>query len=190
MKQKSRVIYEPLIDKSPSLTAMHEAEIITPITGQRTTVFTLDQQLYKIVMDVMWSDTLRWNHMIQRLGGMHWLMSFFGCIGVLMENGGLVPWLERAFTNVSKMLTGKKFPKNVRALGVLVLELLRGFVDNVTSFDELQEKLDSISQENILAEREGEFFLHLYACTKMLTYFFVAGHINYTRYGLCYLVTI
>ena len=207
LKPTSRVIYELLIDKTPSdpsaiLTVMHKAEIVTQKTGQTITVFTLDQQLYKTVTDVIWSDTLRWNHMIQRLGGMHWLMSFVGCIGVLMENGGLVLWLERAFTNVSKMLTGKKFPKNVRALGVLVLELLRGFVDNVTSFDELQEKLDSISQENILAEhwvknlirpvflmmlfiraeREGEFLLHLYACTKMLTYFFAAGHINCTRY--------
>ena len=132
-------------------------------------------------MDVIWSDTLRWNHMIPRLGGMHWLMSFVGCIGVLMENSGLVPWLKCAFTSVSKMLTGKTFQRNVRALGVLVLELLGGFVDDVTSFDELQEKLDSISQENILAEhwvknlirpvflvmlfirveREGESLIHL-----------------------------
>ena len=107
-------------------------------------------------------------------------------------------------------LTDKKFPRNVRALAVLVLELLRSFVDDVTSFDELQEKLDSISQENILAEhwvknlirpvflmmlfiraeREEEFPLHLYACTKMLPYFFAAGHINYVRYGLCYLMTM
>ena len=55
----------------------------------------------------MWTDTLRWNQgyqddtkMIPRLGGMHWLMSFVGCIGVLMENSGLVPWLECAFAGV------------------------------------------------------------------------------------------
>ena len=41
---------------------------------------------------------------------------------------------------------------NVHVLRFMVLELLRGFVDDVTSIAELQEKLDSISQENILAE--------------------------------------
>lgn len=34
---------------------------------------------------------------------------------------------------------------NVHALRFVVLELLRGFVDDVTSIAELQEKLDSIS---------------------------------------------
>ena len=98
----------------------------------------------------------------------------------------------------------------VCALRFVVLELLRDFVDNVTSFDKLQEKLDSTSQENILAEhwvknlirpvflvmlfiraeRQGEFPLHLYACKKMLPYFFAAGNINYARYGFCYLMTM
>ena len=65
LKPKSRVIYEPLIDKTPSdpstiLTVMHEAERITQKTGQTITVFTQDQQLYKIVLDMIWSDILRW----------------------------------------------------------------------------------------------------------------------------------
>ena len=65
LKPKSRVIYEPLIDKTPSdpstiLTVMHKAERITQKTGQTITVFTQDQQLYKIVLDMIWSDILRW----------------------------------------------------------------------------------------------------------------------------------
>ena len=90
--------------------------------------------------------------MIPGLGGMHWLMSFVGSIGVLMESSVLVPWLVCAFAGILKMLTGRKFPMNVRALRFTVLELLKCFVDNVTSFGELQEKLESKSQENILAE--------------------------------------
>ena len=42
----------------------------------------------------------------------------------------------------------------------------------------------------IRAEREGEFPLHLYACQQMIPYFFAAGHINYARYGVCYLMTM
>ena len=85
----------PLIDKTPSdpstiLTVMHEAKRITVQAGQEFTVFTLDQQLYKVALDVIWSDALQWNHMIPRFGGMHWLMSFIGCVSVLMENSGLV----------------------------------------------------------------------------------------------------
>ena len=41
----------------------------------------------------------------------------------------------------------------------------------------------------VRAER-GEFPLHLYACHQMISYFFAAGHINYARYGLCYLLTM
>ena len=67
--------------------------------------------------------------------------SFIGCIGVLMENSGCVPWLQAAFAGVPKMLSRKKFPMNVRALRFAVLEMHRGFVDNVGSFGELQRRL-------------------------------------------------
>ena len=95
LKPKSKVTFLPLIDKTPSdpstiLTVMHEAKRITVQAGQEFTVFTLDQQLYKVALDVIWSDALQWNHMIPRSGGMHWLMSFIGCVSVLMENSGLV----------------------------------------------------------------------------------------------------
>ena len=91
------------------------------------------QQLYKVALDVIWSDALRWNHMIPRLGGMHWLITFIGCVGVLMEDSGLVPWLQSAFASVSKMMTGKKFPINILALRFAVMELLKGFIDDVYS---------------------------------------------------------
>ena len=41
----------------------------------------------------------------------------------------------------------------------------------------------------IRAEGKGKFPLHRYACKKMLPYFFAEGHINYARYGLCYLMS-
>ena len=80
------------------------------------------------------------NHMIPRLGGMHWLMSFIGCVGVLMENSGLVPWLQSAFASVPKMMTGKNFPMNIRALHFAVMELVKGFIDDVYSYEDLEKK--------------------------------------------------
>ena len=94
--------------------------------------------------------------MIPRLGGMYWLMSLWVALVwvALIENNGFVNWLEYAFAGVLKILTGKNFPINVRALRFTVLELLKGFADNVTSFEDYQEKLESISQENILAKHK------------------------------------
>ena len=52
-KPKTKVTFLPLIDQTPSdpsavLTVMKEAEEITVQAGQKFTVFTLDQQLYKV----------------------------------------------------------------------------------------------------------------------------------------------
>ena len=38
-----------------------------------------------------------------------------------------------------------------------------------------------------MAEREGDWLLHLATFKKMLPYYFAAGHVNYARYGLYYL---
>ena len=77
---------------------------------------------------------------VPRLGGMHWLMSFIGCVGVRMENRGLVSWLQSAFASVPKMMTGKKFPMNICALSFAVMELLKGFIDDVYSMKTLRKE--------------------------------------------------
>ena len=90
--------------------------------------------------------------MIPRLGGMHWLMSFIGCVGVLLENSGLVPWLQSAFASVSKMMTGKSFPMNIRALHFAVMELVKGFIDDVYSYEDLEKKKEHLTQKGMIAE--------------------------------------
>ena len=128
---------------------MFEAERITNAAGQSVTIFTADQQLYRVALDIIWSDPERWRDFYPRIGGMHWLMSFVGCVGVLMANSGLTPWLKSAFAGAEKMLIGKKFPMNVRALRFVVLELLRGFVDDLICFNDLEKRLDQISSRSI-----------------------------------------
>ena len=153
-----------------------------------------------MALDVIWSDVLRWSHISPRLGGMHWLMT----------NSGLVPWLQSAFASVPKMMTGKKFPMSMCALRFAVMELLKGSIDDVYSYEDLEKKMEDLIGKSMIAEhwinnlirpvflmmmfvraeREGEFPLHLYACHQMIPYFFAAGHNNYARYGLCYLLTM
>ena len=56
---------------------------------------------------------------------MHLLMSFTGCIGNLMENTGLSNILNAAFGDVHKMLLGKYFLHNIRALCMAIDEIIR-----------------------------------------------------------------
>ena len=115
--------------------------------------------------------------------------------------------MKKAFGGVEKMLLGKKFPMNLRALRFVVLELLRGYIENFESYNELTTFLNHTASKSCLAEhwvknlikpvllmmlyvraeREGEFGLHLFVCKEMLPYFFAAGHWNYARDGVAYL---
>ena len=122
------------MDMVPStiLTAVKEAIALTKETGQEFTIITIDQQLYKILIDLLWVSPLLQKKVIARLGGMHFLMSFIGCIGNLLTNTGLVEIMKAAFGRVEKMLLGKKyFPQNVRALRMVVEELLRPWTTSV-----------------------------------------------------------
>ena len=108
---------------------------LTEETGQEYTIITFDQQLYKILIDLIWVYPFQLGKVVSRLGGMHFLMSFIGCIGNLLVNSGLIDILKSAFGGVEKMLTGKKFPQNVRALRMVAEELLRPYLEKVRQQD-------------------------------------------------------
>ena len=63
---------------------------------------------------------------VPQLGGMHWLMSFVGSVGKLMEGSGLDKLMGAAFAGVSKMLVGKISDECTCALCLVCLEILRG----------------------------------------------------------------
>lgn len=69
-------------------------------------------------------------------------MSFIGSIGTLMANTGLEEIMKAAFSGVPHMLSGKKFPKNARALRMVVKEVILSIVQNVTSAEELVVSLE------------------------------------------------
>ena len=212
LKPKSKTMYLPLIDASPTdpstmMTALVEAMRLTDETCQPFTVITCDQQLYKILVDLLWVYPSKFEKVIVRLGGMHLLMSFIGCIGNLMANSGLEDILAAAFGGVEKMLSGKKFPQNFRALRMVVEILIGKRVVDIASGDEMDNLLnelrtgsktsklwvDSLIKPVLLtmlyvrAEREGDWGLHLFAVSKMIPYFFAAGHHHYARYATYYL---
>ena len=206
-KACTKAVYLPLIDMAPAepttmLTAMVEAQL-TNTTEQTYTIFTNDQQLYHIAVDITWVYSELFINFIPRLGGMHTLMSFVGTVGTLMADTGLEPIMNAAFGGVSKMLTGKKYPQNIRALHMVVEELLRGLITTgeFQSYCQLMKALeDQASQSRttklwldnlikpflimmlfIRAEMESDWPLHLFATQMMMPYFFSSGHFHYAR---------
>ena len=192
---KTIVHYRPLIDMIPAepdtmLTAMCAAIDISKQSGQDMTIFTSDQQLYKIAVQIQWNEPERFNNMINRLGGMHMLMSFLGSIGSLMKGTGLEEITAKVFGGVKKMLDGKKYPDNFRAMRIVAEELLRDVIDrsNFETTDELLESLNENLKESktsrvwinnflkplfvamryVRAEKECEFLLHLSAAKEMI----------------------
>ena len=156
-KTKSKLIFRPLINKTPSdpstmLTVMCDIEDASHQAGQQVTVFTYDQQLYQVIMDIIWEDPVRWKHLHPRIGGMHWLMSFVGAVGKLMKNSGLDLLMKTAFAGVEKMLLGKKCPQKVRALRIVVIELLQPLIDVNTCQDYFTATLQELSNKSKLAE--------------------------------------
>ena len=198
---KTFAVYCPLIDMVPSEPeAMVEAEKRIEMTGQKYTIFTTDQQLYRVVVMVLWEYQDRFRHFIPRLGGMHTLMNFVGAVGTLMANTGLEELLQAAFGSVPTMLSGKYFPQNVRALRMVVEVVLHDLlVDTCNSYEDLMNLLEEralrsrtakmwlqnllkpvfIMMAYVRAERESDWILHLWAASEMLPYFFASGHFNY-----------
>lgn len=211
---KTKVVYLPLIDKPPAdpdtmMTVMVKAQQVSDSVGQEYVVFTADQQLYRIALHVIWENQAMFNNLYLRLGGMHLLMSYVGCIGTLMAESGIVDILSVPFGGVLKMLTGKKYPQNVRALRMLVEELLRPLFGKheLERMADLQNALDDVSLNSktaklwvdclirpmftilkyIRAERESDCALHFETVKEMIPLFFAAGHHHYARYGSYYI---
>lgn len=218
LKPKTQAVYLPLIDMPPSdpdtiLTTIYRAQQMTEATGQKYTLVTFDMQLYKVGVDIMWANPQAFPNVILRLGGMHTLKSFAGCVGTLMNEAGLQEVLESSFAGVPKMLSGKKYPQNIRAMRMVAEELLRDVLERhqeITNFDGLMVVLEDLATKSstsklwldmlvkpvfimmmfVRAEREGDFPLHVKAVKLMVVYFFAAGHIHYARYCLFYVRVI
>ncbi len=129
------VYYTPFLDMVPAepdtmKTAMVEAQHLTLLTGQEWTIFTNDQQLYQMAVNITWVDQSMFSMFVPSLGGIHMMMSFVGAVGTLMRGSGLEDILKSTFAGVPKLLSGKKFPQHVRALRIVTEELLRPILDN------------------------------------------------------------
>ena len=106
-------------------------------------MFTADLQLNRVAVNIMWAYPEKFDNAVVLLGRMHGTqMSFKGSIGSLMAESGLYELLDSTFAGVQKMMTGKKFPQNMRALSIVAEELLRPILTGGTVND--KQGLESI----------------------------------------------
>ena len=131
---------------------MTEVASITHEAGKSVTVFTADQQLYRVALDILWTYETQFTNFVPRIGGMHWVMSFVGCIGVLMKNSGLLSWLKSAFLWSKEDAYREKVPMNVRILCFALLELLQDYIGEMKSLQDLAHFLDACSSKSMLSK--------------------------------------
>ena len=148
LQPATHTTYYPLVNMNPAepdtvLSTMHVVKSATEKAGQEYTVFTNDQQLFKITVQMTWWQPNVWKDFYPILGGTHKLMSFIGCIVTLTAMTGFAEVLKSAFGGVDKMLLGKKYPQNLRALRMCAEEILRPFLleETVTDFETLMNSL-------------------------------------------------
>ena len=129
-----------------------------------------------------------------------------------MKGTGLEEIMSKVFGGVKKMLDGKKFPHNFRALRIVAEELLREVI-NLNSYETtddlingLYENLEAsetskvwinnflrplfIAMRFVRAEKSSEFLLHISAVKEMMPFFFAAGHYHYARWATQYINTL
>lgn len=79
-------------------------------------------------------------------------MSFIGVTGTLVAETELLDILSAAFGSVPKMLEGKMFPQNIRALRMLAKEVLAPILRSSDSPDEFQEALHNTASRSKTAK--------------------------------------
>ncbi len=206
-------LFGPLIDAPPS----HPDTVLTSLLYMKKSLaelgmtyanLSIDMQLYMVAQQIKWWEPARFNEVILRPGAMHIIMSFLGCIGMLMKGSGLDVLVGAAFGGLTGIMSGKAWVRAMRAFRMVSVELLQHFLQGgVKTFDEITAYIEEVRQhptarhwvDNLVkptllahqflrAEREGDWLFQQLCLERMLAYFFSAGHIHYARYISWHLV--
>ena len=117
-QSKTDVAFLPLIDHPPAhndtiKTAIDKGLTLMRGAGDDMLIFTADQQLYKIVKDIMFYQPTYFESVIPVLGGMHMVMNVIHATAVIMAGSKMNEILVGTFGSVEKMLSGKKYPQKL-----------------------------------------------------------------------------
>ena len=204
---KSSIEFLRIINANPNDMQTIYTTIIRAIQGTHKSpaIITFDLPLFIKASKIVKEQKLE---VVVRLGGFHFLKSYLGCIGYIMDGSGLAEAMGVVYgTNTVKyILKGAAYSKALRAHfltdAALVLKHMMG-ENNSTCLDgklnDLQDisrtaklwvlyhQLVRIAQEFLLAERLHDWHGHLHAVSKMIGIFATAGHGQYAKFGRMYL---
>jgi hypothetical protein len=91
-------------------TAIERGLTLARAAGEDVLIFTADQQLYKLTIDILFYEPLYFKSGIPVLVGMRMLMNFIHATAIVMASSGMKEVLAGTFGSVDKMLNGKKNP--------------------------------------------------------------------------------
>ena len=98
--------------------------------------------------EIMFNQPSYFEKVVPILGPMHNAMAFIRAICILMI--GIKPLLSSTFGSVDKMMSGKKYPQNFRALRMIAEGVLRPVIVNnpgITSMGDLKMYLAELSNK-------------------------------------------
>lgn len=203
---KSSIEFLRIINANPNDMQTIYTTIMRAIKGthESPAIITFDLPLFIKASQIVKEQKLE---VVVRLGGFHFLKSFLGCIGYIMEDSGLAEAMSVVYgpNTVQHILKGAAYSKALRAHFLTDAALVKHMMgaNNSTSLDETLKDLQETSrtaklwvlyhqlvrrvQEFILAERLHDWQGHLNAVAKMLGIFAAAGHGQYAKFGRLYL---
>ena len=108
-------------------------------------------KIYKIIVDITFNEPVLLGQVAALIGRMHFNMDYISAIGTLCAGNGLSEIMYAVFGSVEKMLTGKLWPENQRALRQTACELLRPILLNkpeINTMEKLEAELEDLSSKS------------------------------------------
>ncbi|CAH1118147.1 unnamed protein product [Phaedon cochleariae] len=168
----SKILCLPFLNYPPTLYDTIYTSLLTASKkcvelGQQSCFVTFDQPLYVKAKDIVSSDDSDLKNVIVRLGGFHLLMSFMGCIGVIMAGSGLRDLLSIIFAenSLDKILSGHAYARAVRA-HMLVHMVLSFYIFQEIEFTDgekevMEELLLFENRPSVLTCHENKIYKHV-----------------------------
>ena len=173
--------------------------------GQQVLYFTVDMQLYKIVIDILFYQPVLFQTIVPISGGLHSIMNNIHDVCVIFSPA-LKHILASTFGSVEKMMQGKKYPQNFRALKLLAEVILTDVLEKnpqIQSMKQLTDHLEAQSAKSkttklwvdclikpvfiwcafLRAARENDLPLHYVASKAKLPYYPAGRGKMYTKYA-------
>ena len=203
---KSSIEFLRIINANPNDMPTIYTTIIRGIKGtyKSPAIITFDLPLFIKASQIVKDQKLE---VVVRLGGFHFLKSYLGFIGYIMEGSGLAEAMEVIYgpNTVQYILKGAAYSKALRAHLLTDAALVKHMMGESGSknLDERLKDLEEMSrtaklwilyhqlvrtaQDFILAERLHDWHGHLNAVFSMIGIFAAAGHGQYAEFGRMYL---